>query len=226
MSATNDAQIARINVEKAKAEADAILAHAQAAAEITRMSGAASADAYASQATAEANEMHAKGYTYQEETARQIGLEAMQNGLPGTGASSASAGAVGSAVGDMIGLGITLGTVGSVAGIAKETMAPIVQDVSQIGKSMTGSSSNAVTWNCSCGKIGISSKFCPECGSAMPVNNASWNCSCGCMNITSKFCPNCGQKNPAITEVWECKNCGTKEIKSKFCPNCGQAKEV
>ena len=226
MTASNEAQVARINVEKAKAEADAIIAHAQAEAEKTRLSGVASADAYAAQARAEAEEMHSKGYTYQHETSRQIGLEAMQNGLPGTGASGSTAGGtVSSAIGDMIGLGVALGTVGTVAGMAKDTMTPIIQDVSQIGKQFAETPSIGVAWNCECGKSGITSKFCPECGKAMPVKNTLWTCSCGCANITSKFCPDCGQKKPS-PEMWECKNCGTKDIKSKFCPNCGHAKEV
>ena len=35
------------------------------------------------QAEAEAAEMRMKGYTYQQETSRQVGLEAMKNGLGG-----------------------------------------------------------------------------------------------------------------------------------------------
>lgn len=226
MTASNEAQVARINVEKARAEADAIIAHAQAEAEKTRLSGVASAEAYAAQARAEAEEMHSKGYTYQQETSRQVGLEAMQNGLPGTGISGqASGNAVGSAIGDMIGLGMALGTVGTVAGMAKETINPIIHDVSQVGKQVTESHTTGILWNCECGKSGITSRFCPECGKSMSINNTVWNCSCGCTNISSNFCPNCGQKKPS-DELWDCKTCNTKGIKSKFCPNCGHAKEV
>lgn len=233
MTASNEAQVARINVDKANAEADSIIARAKADAEKTKLSGLASAEAYAAQARAEAEEMHSKGYTYQQETSRQIGMEAMQNGLPGTGVSGPSAGGtVNSAIGDMIGLGMTLGTVGSVVGMAKDTMAPIIQDVSQIGRQFTPSSAtgNSSIWDCACGKTGIASRFCPDCGRLRPTQtittNTSWNCSCGCTNISSKFCPNCGQRNPLDIEIWECGNCGTKNIKSKFCPNCGHAKEV
>ena len=42
------------------------------------------------QAEAEAAEMRMKGYTYQQETARQVGLEAMKNGLVGTGVGAGS----------------------------------------------------------------------------------------------------------------------------------------
>lgn len=226
MSASNKAQIARINVEQAKAEADAIIARAQAEAEQTRMSGIASADVYAAQAHAEADEMRAKGYTYQQETSRQLGMEALQNGLPGTGPSVSGVGGVSSAIGDMIGVGMTLGTVGSVIGMTKDTVGPIIRDVAQIGKASVDLQSNTSGWDCSCGKSGITSKFCPECGNAMPVTLATWSCSCGCRDITSKFCPECGQKKPALVDIWNCKICGTTDIKSKFCPNCGQKKET
>ena len=227
MDATNEAQIARINVEKAKAEADAILAQAHAAAESARMMGYASADVYGAQAQAEAKEMHAKGYTYQQETSRQIGIEAMQNGLPGTGANGGAAGGVNSVIGDVIGLGVTMGAVGTVMNMTKETMTPVMHEVSQMGRDFAGGA-NASGWNCSCGKAGITSKFCPDCGSSMPApvvaNPGAWNCVCGCANITSNFCPNCGQKKPEPA-TWNCSNCGNQGITSKFCPNCGQVKE-
>lgn len=197
MTASNEAQVARINVEKAKAEADAIIAQAKAEAEKTRLQGTASADVYAAQARAEAEEMHSKGYTYQQETSRQIGMEAMQNGLPGTqGGGVVSGGTVNSAIGDMIGLGVTLGTVGSVVGMTKDAIQPIISDVSQIGKQ------------------------------AAPSNTSAWNCPCGQTSISSKFCPECGQKNPYLIDAWECNNCGTKGIKSKFCPECGSPRGV
>lgn len=193
MTASNEAQIARINVEKAKAVADAIIAQARADAEKTRLQGVASADVYAAQAKAEAEEMHSKGYTYQQETSRQIGMEAMQNGLPGTqgGSDSSGGGVASSAIGDMIGLGVTLGAVGSVVGMTKDVIQPVISDVSQVSKQTISPDNN--TWNCTCGKTSISSKFCPECG----------------------------KKNPYLIDVWECSNCGTKGIKSKFCPECG-----
>ena len=174
--------------------------------------------------------MQAKGYTYQQETSRQIGMEAMQNGLPGTGAAAGSAsGAAGSVLGDMVGLGLTLGTVGTVVGMTKDTMSPIISDVAQRGKQAAAPSA---TWNCKCGTNGISSKFCPNCGQPMPAPAAPapsafpWNCSCGCANITSNFCPNCGKKNPNLIETWNCPNCNTSGIQSKFCPNCGHPKEA
>ena len=235
MTASNEAQIARINIEKAKAEAEATVLKAQAEAEALRARGTAGVDIYAAKerakaesqrmsGMAEADVMHAKGDTYQQETSRQIGLEAMQNGLPGTGANGGNG--VNSAVGDMIGLGVTLGTVGSVVEMTKNAVSPVVQDMTQATRQATGG-----TWNCSCGKTGIPSKFCPECGSPMPVStpvssSTAWNCTCGCTNITSKFCPECGQKNPLISDTWTCTQCGNTGIKTKFCPECGHPKEA
>ena len=51
-------------------------------------------------------------------------------------------------------------------------------------------------WTCpTCGKTGLSGKFCPECGSKKP-EESFWFCpECGTKN-TGKFCPNCGTKRP------------------------------
>ncbi len=209
-----DAAATRIN---AGGVADATVIMAEGEAEKIRREGRAEADAYRAQAFAEAEEMKAKGYTYQDETKRQLGLEAMQNGLPGTGASSG--GGSGNLVGDVVGLGVALGTVGGIVNMTKNIVEPIISDVSTVGVAPT------VGWNCSCGQKNIGSKFCPECGSPKPAPIVGWNCSCGQKNITSKFCPECGAKKPEVPETWICPDCGTKDIKSKFCPNCGRKRE-
>ncbi|MBQ4370688.1 MAG: SPFH domain-containing protein, partial [Oscillospiraceae bacterium] len=51
-------------------------------------------------------------------------------------------------------------------------------------------------WTCpTCGKTGLSGKFCPDCGSKKP-EESFWFCpECGTKN-TGKFCPNCGTKRP------------------------------
>jgi hypothetical protein len=51
-------------------------------------------------------------------------------------------------------------------------------------------------WTCSCGKTGITSNFCPDCGAKKLAPPAEWNCSCGAKGIKSKFCPECGAKRP------------------------------
>lgn len=196
--------------------ADATVILAEGEAERIKREGRAEADAYRAKAFAEADEMKAKGYTYQEETKRQIGLEAMQNGLPGTGASFGGTGGI---AGDVVGLGVALGTVGGIVNMTKNIVEPIISDASSVGTAPTD------TWNCACGSKDISSKFCPDCGSPKPAPIVGWNCSCGTKNITSKFCPDCGAKKPELPETWICPDCGTKDIKSKFCPDCGRKRE-
>lgn len=52
-------------------------------------------------------------------------------------------------------------------------------------------------WTCSsCGKTGITSNFCPDCGTKKLAPSSEWNCSCGAKGIKSKFCPECGAKRP------------------------------
>ena len=190
---------------------------AQGDAEALRIQKQAEAEAYRMQAAAEAEEMRLKGYTYQQETARQVGLEAMQNGLGG--------GAAGG-LGDLAGLGVSLGAMGSVIGMTKDALSPIAQDASQMGQAVGAAISSG--WDCpACGTKGITTRFCPDCGAKKPEPPAGWDCpECGTKGITSKFCPNCGAKKPEPPAGWDCPACGTKGITSKFCPECGAKKPM
>ena len=190
---------------------------AQGEAEALKIQKQAEAEAYRMQAEAEAAEMRMKGYTYQQETSRQVGLEAMKNGLGG-GANAAGA------LGDLAGLGVSLGAMGSVIGMTKDALNPMTQDAAQMG-AVVGA---AVTggWDCpACGHKNITTNFCPDCGGKKPESKTGWDCAqCGTKNIQSKFCPNCGAKKPEEPSGWTCSECGTKDILSKFCPNCGARK--
>lgn len=198
-------------VVEAQTEARMRVIGAQGEADATRISGQAQADVYRMQAEAEAQEMRIKGYTYQQETARQVSLEAMRNG-GGTGVTGIA--------GEAMQLGVGLGAVGSVIGMTKEAIQPVMQNAGSIAQPITPSAAPE-GWTCACGKTGITSKFCPECGSKKPELSKAWNCSCGQTGIISKFCPNCGNKRP---ETWDCV-CGMKGIASKFCPECGKKRE-
>ena len=197
---------ARMNIIGALGEAEALKIQKQAEAEAYRM-----------QAEAEAAEMRMKGYTYQQETSRQVGLEAMKNGLGG-GANAAGA------LGDLAGLGVSLGAMSSVIGMTKDALSPMTQDAAQMGAAVGA----AVTggWDCpACGHKNITTNFCPDCGSKKPEPKTGWDCAqCGTKNIQSRFCPNCGAKKPEESSGWSCPECGTKDILSKFCPNCGARK--
>jgi membrane protease subunit (stomatin/prohibitin family) len=188
---------------------------AQGDAEALKIQKAAEAEAYRMQAAAEAEEMRMKGYTYQQETARQVGLEAMQNGITGNGS-----GGVGG-LGEIAGLGVTLGAMGSVIGMTKDALNPVMDTATQLGQSVGTTISGG--WDCACGQKNITSNFCPNCGSKKPEAPKGWDCACGQKNITSNFCPNCGSKKPEETKGWDC-SCGQTNILSNFCPNCGAKK--
>lgn len=201
---------------EAQTEAQLRMVGAQGEAEALKIKAQAEAEAYKTQAAAEAAEMKMKGYTYSQQTSRMVGMEAMQNGIVGSGSGS------GSALGDIAGLGVTLGAMSGVINMTKDAINPIMQAGNEIGSSVM-SNESAGGWTCSCGKTGITSKFCPDCGSAKPEEKQGWDCTCGMRNITSNFCPECGSKKPE-KQTWDCP-CGKTGITSKFCPDCGHKKE-
>ena len=218
---------------EAQTEAQLKMVSAQGEAEALKIKAQAEAEAYKAQAYAEAEEMRAKGYTYQQETARQVGLQAMQNGITGGNGSGAA-----SALGDLAGLGISLGAMGSVIGMTKDAINPVMGQTMQMGSQMGSAfggqpgSASGDTWDCpNCGAKGIHTKFCPDCGAprplaepVKPVVSDAWDCpNCGCQGITTKFCPECGTPRP--NPFWNCPDCGTTNIKTKFCPNCGRKRE-
>lgn len=218
------------NIRKAEAEAAADrkaveaqtaarmkIIGAQGEAEALKIQKQAEAEAYRMQAEAEAAEMRMKGYTYQQETSRQVGMEAMKNGLGG-GTNAAGA------LGDLAGLGVSLGAMGSVIGMTKDALNPMTQDAAQMGVAVGAAVAGG--WDCPvCGHKNITTNFCPDCGGKKPEAKTGWDCAqCGTKNIQSKFCPNCGAKKPEESSGWTCPECGTKDILSKFCPNCGARK--
>ena len=189
---------------------------AQGDAESMKIKAQAEADAYRMQAEAEAMEMKMKGYTYQQETTRQVGLEAMKNGLTGNGASGTGT------LGDMAGLGIGFGAMGSVMNMTRDAFDSNFGTVNLTSQNVGNIMNNTDTWDCQCGQKGISSNFCNNCGSKKPSPQTDdmWDCSCGNKNIIGNFCNNCGAKRPEKPSAWDC-SCGNKNIIGNFCNNCG-----
>ena len=211
---------ARRKAVEAQTAAQMKIIGAQGEAEALKIQKQAEAEAYRMQAAAEAEEMRMKGYTYQQETARKVGMEAMQHGITGNG------GGVAGGLGDLAGLGVSLGVMGSVVGMTKDAFDPVMDAAAQMGKAVGGAIAPD-GWDCpDCGQKGIASNFCPNCGRKRPAPDMGWTCpDCGQKGIASNFCPNCGHKRPAPDAGWTCPDCGQTGVKSNFCPNCGKKKE-
>ena len=192
---------------------------AQGDAEALKIQKQAEAEAYRMQAAAEADEMRMKGYTYQQETARQVGLGA-------TAAMGTSGANGGGGLGDLASLGITLGAVGSVVNMTRDALNPMMDTTAQMGQTIGNAVAGAASgWVCGCGTKNIQSKFCTECGAKKPEPKTTWDCpQCGNKGITAKFCGECGAKRPEEPKGWDCPECGQKNIISKFCPECGAKK--
>ena len=197
---------------KAQSDVNVKLIGVQGDAEALKIQKMAEAEAYRMQAAVEAEEMRMKGYTYQQETARAVGMEAMKNGITG---------GAGGGLGELAGLGVSLGAMGSVMNMTKDALNPMMDSSSQMGQNLGGAVAGG--WNCACGQQNIASNFCPNCGTKKPEPQTGWNCACGQQNITSNFCPNCGSKKPEAPKSWDCE-CGQQNITTNFCPNCGTKK--
>ena len=177
----------------------------------------------------EAEEMRLKGYSQRDVLQADVQksyAEALgQIGANGGGAGGGMMGGMG----EIASLGVTLGAMGSVIGMTKDAMAPMMTGAAQMGQAIgnTPAAPEVSTgWDCpECGQRNIQSKFCPECGAKKPEPKPaadSWTCpECGEKGITSKFCPNCGCKKPEPPAAWDCPNCGNKGITAKFCGECG-----
>ena len=166
-------------------EAQMKIISAQGEAEALKIQRQAEAEAYKMQAEAEAAEMRMKGYTYQQETSRQVGMEAMKNGIGGGAGGSAGI------MGDLAGLGIGLGAMSGVIGMTREAMEPMMSGAGRMGQAV--GDSIAGTWTCSCGQTGLTGNFCSMCGAKRPSAD-TWDCECGNKGITGNFCSNCGKK--------------------------------
>ncbi len=179
----------------------------------------------AQEAQIAAEEMRLKGYTQRDVLQADV-QKSYAEALGQMGANGGGSGGAGSGLlGDIAGLGVTLGAMGSVIGMTKDAMSPMMN----MGANMAAAAAPAAPaagggWDCACGAKNIQSKFCPECGAKKPEPKAAdtWDCpNCGNKGITAKFCGECGCKKPEAPATWDCPQCGNKGITAKFCGECG-----
>lgn len=171
----------------------------------------------AQMAQIEAEEMRLKGYSQRDVMQTDV-QKAYAGALGQMGANGG--GAASGMLGDIAGLGVTLGAMGGVMSMTKDAMAPMMSMTQPASVPATG-------WDCACGAKNIQSKFCPECGAKKPESKTadSWDCpNCGNKGITGKFCGECGAKKPEAPAAWDCPQCGNKGIIGKFCGECGAKK--
>lgn len=195
-----------IKEKEAIAAAKRKAVEAETEAKMKIISAQGDAEAYRLHAQAEAAEMQMKGYTYQDETARQVGMEAMQNGIISENGGSGS-----SMIGDLAGLGVALGTMGGVVGMTNDVLKPVMNSMPN---NLNSSTDN---WNCECGNTNISGNFCNTCGNK---KTETWDCTCGYKSVVGNFCNNCGLKKELS---WNCE-CGNLNINGNFCNNCGRGR--
>ena len=209
-----------IRKREAEAKAQRMFVEAEAKAQIRAIEAGGEAEALRRMAAAEAEKMRMQGYTYQQETQRQVGLQALKHGLPGGGGGGSGGGA--SPIGDMAALGVAMGVMGPIMQATQQATAPAFQ---AMGGAMGGDSPD--TWDCTkCGAKGLTAKFCPECGTPKPTPGTTWDCpKCGAKALTAKFCPECGEKRPEPA-TWDCPKCGAKGLTAKFCPECGTPRSM
>lgn len=208
--------------EVARRKAERKVIDAQAEAQSLRMKG-----------LTEAEIMQAKGYTGKD--ILQAGVQkAYAKGIGNMGpiVSGSGGGGGSSVIGDIMGLSMGM----AVAQKTMPQMNAMFQGINPNGIQSEQPSENtdkahrktADSWNCpTCGTTGITTKFCPDCGTKKPDERPTdtWDCNdCGMKSITSKFCPNCGAPRPEKKIGWKCQKCQTDGITSNFCPNCGEKK--
>ena len=184
-----EAKRGRVMVE-AETAADVKLVGVRAEEEATRRMAYAEAEKIRAEGLAKADAMKAQGYTYAQETQREVGVAVASNEGSGT------AGGIGSAMSGVVQAGIGLGAAVSVGKATVGMMNGVMADVgSQVSPTSTPTNPTPVeeTWTCpNCGAV-VTGNFCKECGAKKPAKE--WTCpNCGQEGNDGKFCKNCGAK--------------------------------
>jgi len=159
----------RILQAEAEAAQQRKVVEAQTAAQEELIAAQASAQAYKFKAEAEATEMKMKGYTYQQETAREVAKAAVSNTGSGVG------GEVSGTISGMVNLGIGLGVMGEVVKTVKDSVAPAMN-------------------NAAAPVVNNTNEQQPAQPTKVDVTSDVWECPTCHNKATTPFCPNCGTK--------------------------------
>lgn len=153
--------------EQLRRQAERDIIAAQAAAEVERAKGFAQAEV-----------MRAQGYNQKDVIQADV-QKAYAEGLGNMGSNGGSSG--GSAMSDIIGLGVGLKAAGAFS--------------NQLGDMFNTNQQSNVIKCTNCGSnIPEGSKFCPSCGSQVGSSNTIVCPKCGKTVVKGKFCPECGEK--------------------------------
>lgn len=153
----------------------------------------------------------AEGYTYQQERQLDVLQAAAENESNGIS-------------GSLVDLGVGLGTAGAVGKMVSDGLQPIVSQTVMPIETSNQQADNETYYcpTCNGALPSKTAKFCPECGTAVSVDQFCKNCG-QVLEPSAKFCPECGT---AVSVDQFCKNCGQiLEPSAKFCLNCGQARK-
>lgn len=196
--------------EIARREAERQLIHAQAEADVMRAKG-----------FAEAEIMHAKGYNEKD----IIQADVQKAFAAGIGNMGSGGNAGGSAMSDIVGLGIGLQAANAMGGQLSGLFAGMNGQQAQPAQPTQSAPAEAPAQASTCAKCGAAlpagAKFCLECGEkvAPAVPDGMVCCpSCGKIVVKGKFCPECGSRLAAV-----CPKCGAElPAGAKFCLECGE----
>ena len=186
-----------------KREAERKIIEAQAEAEATKQAG-----------LAEAQVMQAKGYNEKDVIQADV-QKAFAEGIGNMGAGGSGGG---SAMSDILGLGVGLQAAGAMSGQIGNIFAGMT-GASQQPQSEPSQSETTECPNCK-NKLPKNAKFCLECGTKIEfkANNETICPSCGKNTPKGKFCVECG-----ASLVAKCPKCGAElPLGAKFCFECGE----
>ena len=189
--------------EVLKREAERKIIQTQAEAQARAIEASGEAEAIKAEGFAEAEVMRAKGYNQKD----VLQADVQKAFAEGIGQAAANGGG-GSAMGDILGLGIGLQAAGAMGGQVNGMFSNMTQQNDTIS--------------------------CPNCGNSLP-KNAKFCLECGTkiekIEPNEQICPSCGNKTPkgkfclecGAPLVRKCSNCGADiPVGGKFCLECGQ----